>query len=178
MEPVLISCFCNVKSTRAFDSPWMGHIHRRLAPSRRWYSFTYPGRMEAELAQAERKVTQTFKSRQIRDRTEDLAVGKQRSYSYINLARAILGNMPANKYFLKTLIAACCTFAKSHTISLLFSLNAVQQNCFGIFVFFVIASSFNEIFFPENRSKPGSQFVFLRLNTTSLITSELTNQNA
>ena len=41
-------------------------IHHRLAPSRRWYSFTYPGRT-AELVKAEKKDTQIFKSWQSRD---------------------------------------------------------------------------------------------------------------
>ena len=48
MEVVLISGFCSVKRMRVFDSPLDGTlIHRRLAPSRCWYSFTYPGRMES-----------------------------------------------------------------------------------------------------------------------------------
>ena len=48
MELALISSFCSVKQMRVFDYPLDGTlIHRRLAPSRRWYSFTYPGRIES-----------------------------------------------------------------------------------------------------------------------------------
>ena len=44
----LISGFCSAKRMRVFDSPLDGTlIHCRLTPSRRWYSFTYPGRMES-----------------------------------------------------------------------------------------------------------------------------------
>ena len=43
VEPVLISGFCSV-ILLLLDGTL---IHRRLAPSRRWYSFTYPGRMES-----------------------------------------------------------------------------------------------------------------------------------
>ena len=38
-------------------------IHHRLALSRRWYSFTYPGRMESWVSLGEKKVGRIFKSR-------------------------------------------------------------------------------------------------------------------
>ena len=42
MKPALISGFCCVKLP-----PDGTIIYRRLAPSRCWYSFTYPGEMES-----------------------------------------------------------------------------------------------------------------------------------
>ena len=53
MGPALISVLCSVKQMRVFDSPWStGHyiIHRKLAPNRRWYSFTYLRRMESRVS--------------------------------------------------------------------------------------------------------------------------------
>ena len=42
IEPALISGFCNGKPMRVFWLPLDGLLtHRRLAPSRCWYSFTY-----------------------------------------------------------------------------------------------------------------------------------------
>ena len=41
MEPALISGFCSVKRMRV----WLPLDGAQLAPSRRWYSFTYSGRM-------------------------------------------------------------------------------------------------------------------------------------
>ena len=47
MEPALISGFCSVKRMRVWLSLDETLIYRRLALSRRWYSFIYPGRMES-----------------------------------------------------------------------------------------------------------------------------------
>ena len=82
MEPVLISSFCSVK--RMHESLWLPLdgtlIHRRLAPSRCWYSFTYLGRMGSWVGLGEKKVPQIFQSWQSQDWTGDLVVRRQRSY--------------------------------------------------------------------------------------------------
>ena len=47
MEPALISSFWSVRRMRVWLLLDGTLMHRWLAPSRRWYSFTYPGRMES-----------------------------------------------------------------------------------------------------------------------------------
>ena len=47
MEPALIFGFYNVKRKSLSFLPDGTLIHRRLPPSRSWYSFTYPGRIES-----------------------------------------------------------------------------------------------------------------------------------
>ena len=81
IELALISSFCCDKRMIVFEFLLEGTlIHRKLAPSRRLYSFTYPGRIESYFSVRGNKVAQKFKSWQSRDRTGDLVVGKQRSY--------------------------------------------------------------------------------------------------
>ena len=65
IKPGLISGFCSIKWIWVFDSTWTGLkvIHRRLAPSRHWYSFTYPTRMESWVSLGKKEVAQIFKSR-------------------------------------------------------------------------------------------------------------------
>ena len=85
MDPALISGFCSVKPPdESLRLPLNGTlIHRRLAPSRCWYSFTYPGRMETWVGLGGKEGHSDFlKSRQIRDRTGDLGIGKQRSANH------------------------------------------------------------------------------------------------
>ena len=70
----LISGFGSVKQMRVFGPPLEGKlINRRLAPSKHWYSFTNPRRME-------KKVVQIFQSRQSRNRAGNLVARRQRSY--------------------------------------------------------------------------------------------------
>ena len=61
MEPALISVFCSVMRMRGFFDPLPGWatvdgtlIHRRLTPSRYWYSFSYP-RKDGKLSELRRK---------------------------------------------------------------------------------------------------------------------------
>ena len=47
MEVALISSSVVLSGWESLTPPGWTLIYRRLAPSRRWYSFTYPGRMES-----------------------------------------------------------------------------------------------------------------------------------
>ena len=77
-EQVLMSGFCSsVKRLRVFDSPLEGAlIHHRLAPSRCWYSFTFPGRVESwtSLGGKEGRINIQIAVK-AEDRTRDLVVG-------------------------------------------------------------------------------------------------------
>ena len=53
MEPALISAFCSLR-WRYLTPPGWTLIQHRLAPSRRWYAFTYPGTMESRVSLGEK----------------------------------------------------------------------------------------------------------------------------
>ena len=55
MEPTLISGFCSYKRMSLWLPLDGTLIHRRLAPSSRWYSFTYPERMESWVSLGEKE---------------------------------------------------------------------------------------------------------------------------
>ena len=56
MEPALVSGFCNFKQARVWFPLDGTLIHHRVAPSRYWYSFTYPRWMENWVSLGEKKV--------------------------------------------------------------------------------------------------------------------------
>ena len=81
--------FCSVNRMRVKRHWSLGGtlVHRRLAPSRRWYSFNYPGKMESWIKFRRKNRSQIFESQLSRDRTGDLVVGKQKLYNCANYAR-------------------------------------------------------------------------------------------
>ena len=64
MKLALISSFWSFKWTRVFDSPHGRLIPCMVAPSRCWYSFTHPERMESWVKLGGKRVAKRFKSRQ------------------------------------------------------------------------------------------------------------------
>mgnify|MGYP001795693070 CR=1 FL=1 len=87
MELAIISGFCSVKWMRYFDSSLDGTlIHCRLASSRCWYSFIYPGMMESWVSLGRKGCTNVSNLRRAVNRPGSLwSKGRERSYQLHHL---------------------------------------------------------------------------------------------